>query len=113
MMYDFLKSILNSDMIPDEQNENQQKPVTGAMMLLPISTVPAEKLRVVRGSMLTHREMQTLLCISEGFTSEEIAEHLGLRRGTIDTYRKNIMHKLRVKNLAQAITYSFRNKIIQ
>jgi len=100
-------------MIPDEQNENQQKPVTGAMMLLPISKVPAEKLRVVRGSMLTHREMQTLLCISEGFTSEEIAEHLGLRRGTIDTYRKNIMHKLRVKNLAQAITYSFRNKIIQ
>lgn len=99
-------------MTPKQLSENEET-VTGTMLLLPLTQLPYEKMRVVRGSLLSYREMQTLLCISEGFTSAEIARQLGLRPATIDTYRKSIIRKLNVKNLAQAITYSFRNNIIQ
>jgi len=99
-------------MTPELKFENPMPDDDTAVFLLPI-TRAGERLKVVRGSLLSHREMQTLLCISEGYTSAEIAEQFGLQTATIDTYRKSIIRKLNVKNLAQAITYSFRNKIIQ
>jgi DNA-binding CsgD family transcriptional regulator len=75
--------------------------------------VPSPLLRVEGGSKLSKREKETLLYASRGFTSHKIAEMLNLGRETIDTHRRNIMRKLRVNNLTEAVAFGLRNKIIE
>ncbi|WP_394750839.1 response regulator [Spongiimicrobium salis] len=49
---------------------------------------------------LTKREKEVLKLIAEEFTTQEIAERLFLSKHTIESYRKNLISKLQVKNLA-------------
>jgi len=63
---------------------------------------------------LTPREKQILNLISEGCTSNEIAEKLYLSKRTIDTHRTHLMQKLNLKSFPElikyAINYSFSEK---
>ncbi len=47
---------------------------------------------------LTQRELEVLKLIALQYTSEEIAEQLYIAKSTVDTYRKNLIAKLKVKN---------------
>jgi len=49
---------------------------------------------------LTNREKEVLKLIAEENTTQEIAEKLFLSKHTIESYRKNLISKLNVKNLA-------------
>ena len=49
---------------------------------------------------LTNREKEVLKLIAEEFTTQEIADELFLSKHTIESYRKNLISKLNVKNLA-------------
>ena len=49
---------------------------------------------------LTDREKQVLKLIAEENTTQEIADILFLSKHTIESYRKNLISKLQVKNLA-------------
>ncbi len=49
---------------------------------------------------LTTREKEVLKLIAEEFTTQEIADKLFLSKHTIESYRKNLISKLEVKNLA-------------
>ena len=49
-------------------------------------------------SMLSDREKQVLELIRAEYTSEEIAKELYISKSTVDTYRKNLIIKLKVKN---------------
>lgn len=49
---------------------------------------------------LTGREKEVLKLIAEEFTTQEIADKLFLSKHTIESYRKNLISKLNVKNLA-------------
>ena len=49
---------------------------------------------------LTQRETEVLKLIAEEFTTQEIADKLFLSKHTIESYRKNLISKLDVKNLA-------------
>jgi len=49
---------------------------------------------------LTDREIQVLKLIAEENTTQEIADKLFLSKHTIESYRKNLISKLQVKNLA-------------
>lgn len=49
---------------------------------------------------LTNREKEVLKLIAEEYTTQEIAEELFLSKHTIESYRKNLISKLNVKNLA-------------
>jgi DNA-binding NarL/FixJ family response regulator len=51
-------------------------------------------------SILTIREKEIINLISEESTTDEIAESLGISKGTIESHRKNIFLKLQVKNVA-------------
>lgn len=46
---------------------------------------------------LTRRELEIIQLIKDGFTNQQIAERLILSIYTIETHRKNIMHKLDLK----------------
>ncbi|MGS0526672.1 response regulator transcription factor [Zobellia nedashkovskayae] len=49
---------------------------------------------------LTDREKQVLKLIANEYTTQEIADELFLSKHTIESYRKNLISKLQVKNLA-------------
>ncbi len=49
---------------------------------------------------LTKREKEVLKLIAEEFTTQEIADKLFLSKHTIESYRKNLISKLGVRNLA-------------
>lgn len=52
-------------------------------------------------SKLTKREKQILKMVSEGKTSNMIAQELNLSSLTVDTHRKNILNKCKAKNVAE------------
>jgi Response regulator containing a CheY-like receiver domain and an HTH DNA-binding domain len=57
---------------------------------------PAEK-------QLTNREKEILLLIRQGFLSKEIADRLHISIYTVNNHRKNILSKLDVDNVMEAI----------
>jgi DNA-binding CsgD family transcriptional regulator len=52
---------------------------------------------------LTNREKEILLLIRQGFLSKEIADKLSLSIYTVNNHRKNILAKLNVDNVIEAI----------
>ena len=63
---------------------------------LPSAVVPANQ-------QLTKREKEILLLIRQGFLSKEIAYKLNLSIYTVNNHRKNILAKLNVDNVIEAI----------
>ena len=55
---------------------------------------------------LTPREKEILNLISEGFTSNEIADKLFISKRTIDTHRTHLMQKLNLKSFPELIKYA-------
>lgn len=62
--------------------------------------------------MLTKRELQIILHISNGMSNKEIGKELHISHRTVDTHRTNIMRKLKVKNAAMLIKYAYENSLI-
>ena len=50
---------------------------------------------------LTKREKQIMQLLAKGMTSQQISDQLCVSKFTVDTHRKNLFHKLEVKNYAQ------------
>ena len=61
---------------------------------------------------LTEREIEILRLITSEMTNQEIAEKLSLSVRTIDTHRRNILQKLKVKNTAGLVKYAIHLGII-
>tara|TARA_B100000767_G_scaffold244067_1_gene242085 strand:+ start:1839 stop:2516 length:678 start_codon:yes stop_codon:yes gene_type:complete len=61
---------------------------------------------------LSKREKEVLGLIAEGYTNGKIAELLFLSSHTVTTHRKNIMHKLGVRNTAGIVMYAVKSGIV-
>ena len=61
---------------------------------------------------LTERELDVLKLITKQYNTPEIAESLNLSISTIDTYRKSLLKKLKVKNAVGLAMYAIKYKII-
>lgn len=61
---------------------------------------------------LTKREKEILELIAEGLTNQEIATRLFLNSTTIDSHRKNMLTKFKVKNTAALIKMAMTNHLI-
>lgn len=70
-------------------------------------SAPADHLPV-----LTKREREILGLIAEGLTNQEIASSLFLNSTTIDSHRKNMLTKFKVKNTAALIKIAISNHLI-
>lgn len=64
------------------------------------------------GTRLGAREMQVLQLVADGFTSQQIAEKLGIALSTVEVHRRNIMRKLGVDSVAGLTRYAVRNGIV-
>ena len=61
---------------------------------------------------LTDRETEVLKLISQEYSSPEIAQILNISQSTVDTYRKSLLKKTKVKNAVGLAMYAVKNKII-
>jgi len=61
---------------------------------------------------LTSREKEIIQLISEGLTNADISKKLFISKHTVNTHRKNIMHKIGVKNTAGIVIYAVKSNII-
>ena len=61
---------------------------------------------------LTQREIEVLILISEGMTNVQIADKLFLSNHTVNTHRKNIMQKLGVNNTASMVMYAVKSGFV-
>ncbi|MDO1513292.1 response regulator transcription factor [Maribacter confluentis] len=61
---------------------------------------------------LTRREKHVLALISEGKTTNTIAEELFISPLTVETHRRNLMQKLKVSNAASLIKVAIEKKLI-
>jgi DNA-binding NarL/FixJ family response regulator len=61
---------------------------------------------------LSERENEIIVLISEGLTNAQIAEQLFLSNHTVNTHRKNIMSKLGVKNTAGIVMYAVKTNLV-
>ena len=57
---------------------------------------------------LTPREREVLQLLSEGKSTKEIAAELTVSVKTIETFRRNIMHKLNIHSIAELTKYAVR-----
>ena len=62
---------------------------------------------------LSPREQQVLKLVVEGNTSKEIAVIVGVKPGTVDTYRSRIMAKLEIDDIAGLVRFAIRNGVIK
>lgn len=72
-----------------------------------ITTLPPRNIQ------LTNREFEILKLISEENTNREIAEKLFVSPHTVNTFRKNLLNKLAVRNTAGLIIKSLRLGLLQ
>ncbi len=57
-------------------------------------------------SVLTPREREVLQLVAEGKTSNQVAENLHVSVKTVETHRTQLMHKLKIKNMAELVKYA-------
>lgn len=61
---------------------------------------------------LTEREISILKLFCQGLTYKEIGRKLFISPRTVETHKKNILAKLRLKTTAEMIRYAFHNHLI-
>ena len=64
-------------------------------------------------SVLTEREIEVITLISLEYTGKEISNKLFISTNTVETHRKNIIKKIKVKNTIGLVKYALKNKLIK
>ena len=64
-------------------------------------------------SVLSPREMQVMLMITEGQSNQDISENLFLSPKTVSTYRARLYDKLRIQNDVELTHLAIRHKLIE
>lgn len=63
--------------------------------------------------LLSEREIDVLLGICRGLSTQEIADKLFLSKRTVDTHRANILEKTGSKNTASLVVYAIKNNLVE
>ncbi|QEH32023.1 Oxygen regulatory protein NreC [Aquisphaera giovannonii] len=61
---------------------------------------------------LTPRQLWVLKLVAEGLTSKAVARRMGISTRTVEVHRRQIMQRLRIRDLAGLVRYAIRNKLI-
>ena len=61
---------------------------------------------------ISDREKEVLRLICQGYSNQEISDHLILSVHTVDAHRRNLLSKLNARNTAEMIMISFREGLI-
>jgi ArsR family transcriptional regulator, virulence genes transcriptional regulator len=61
----------------------------------------------------TPAEQKVIRLVCQQYTSEEIAEELGLSKRTVEGYRANILEKMKAKNSVGILIYAVKNRLFK
>jgi len=61
---------------------------------------------------LSEREIEVLKLIIDEYSNKEISEKLCVSNSTVETHRKNLIKKLKVKNTIGLVKYALKNKLV-
>ena len=91
-------ALKNAGILPNAIEQND---------LLRILLEENEELKVrMKYNRLSTREKEIMEQIKKGQTSKVIAQILNISKLTVDTHRKNMMHKLEISNTAELIRFA-------
>lgn len=62
---------------------------------------------------LSEREVEILVAICRGLSTQEIADELYISKRTVDKHRANILEKSGCKNTASLVVYAIKNGIVE
>lgn len=62
---------------------------------------------------LTERERDVVVLVAEGLGNKQVATTLNICAKTVESHRRNIMHKLGLKSTAELVRYAMRDGLIQ
>lgn len=65
-----------------------------------------------RYATLTPREREVLQLVGEGYTNQEIADHLALSVKTVQTHRAAVMEKLGLRDVTHLVRYAVRRGLV-
>lgn len=61
---------------------------------------------------LSKRELEITKLITLEYSNDEIASHLDISKRTVETHRKNIFKKTKVKSIVGLVMLAFKSRII-
>lgn len=61
---------------------------------------------------ITNKEIEIIKLLAQGMTTKDIAKKIFISHHTVNTHRKNIISKLRLKNTSDLVMYAVRNGIV-
>jgi DNA-binding NarL/FixJ family response regulator len=62
---------------------------------------------------LSDREIEIIKLVAKGNTNNKIGDNINISPRTVETHRRNIIKKLKLKNTAELINYAYKNNIIE
>lgn len=68
---------------------------------------------IAEADRLSEREIEVLLAICQGLSTQEIADKLYISKRTVDKHRANILEKSGCKNTASLVVYAIRNGFVE
>jgi DNA-binding NarL/FixJ family response regulator len=57
---------------------------------------------------MSKQEKNLIVKLTEGLSSKEIAQQMEVTPKTVETYRERLLKKLKVKNVAELISFAFK-----
>ncbi len=66
-----------------------------------------------KSEVLSEREVDIVRSFANGYTYQEISDHLCISKKTIESHRKNIINKLNLTSNVDIVKYAIRKKIIE
>ncbi len=102
------RGYLIKNLSSDELLEAIQHSIQGEEIFM---WAPEKPTTAKHADVLSKREKEIIYLITQGFTSQEIAEKLFLSTYTVDTHRRNILRKLDLKNTAMMVLYAQQHQL--
>jgi DNA-binding NarL/FixJ family response regulator len=91
---------------------NDEKYISAELSYNLLHTINKQPAHDTPGGSITQREKEIIRYIAEGLTNQQIADKLFISRRTVDTHRKNILHKLQLNNTAALVKYAADNHLL-
>ena len=79
----------------------------GKQLILPANIFPLKQVH------LSPNQIRIVKLVCKEFTSKEIAEKMGLTFRTVESYRAEIMKKIKVRSTAGIVMYAVRSGIVK
>lgn len=95
-----------------EKDEETVLTITGPDISKILIFYPGRKYDSITEGMFTKTEIKVLRLLSEGLSSKEVADRINISFNTVNTHRRNMLRKAKMKNTTELIQYAYLNTII-